>query len=228
MQVRYLGHSCVEIIGAHHILIDPDFVREPAPDVEYILVTHAHRDHIGRVTDVPTGLVIASPDVCDVAERMGVPRDQLRPVAPGDQIANVEVLPGYSSTDDPLYILFKLLFNRRRPDLGGTPLSFWIEDQATLLHIGDAHRADLQLFPDILCLPWRNTPFRSRTYQNVLIQLAGQFCAPYVLPIHHDIPPHDADPAALRGRLPATILDGCGWYTFVKNSLVENKGTALP
>ena len=46
MKVRYLGHSCVEIIGRHHILIDPDFTREPELGVEFICITHAHDDHL--------------------------------------------------------------------------------------------------------------------------------------------------------------------------------------
>ena len=38
MKIRFLGHSCVEIVGKHHILIDPDFTRDPLPNVEYICV----------------------------------------------------------------------------------------------------------------------------------------------------------------------------------------------
>ncbi len=223
MRIRYLGHSCVEIIGRHHILIDPDFVREPEPGVEYILVTHAHHDHIGRVADVPTGLVVASRDVCDIAEKMGMPRGRLRPAAPGDWVANIQVLPGFSGANEPLYVFFYLLFRRRWPEPAGTPLSFWVQDQATLLHIGDAHRADLQVFPDILCLPWRTTPFRANAYQKVLVGMAKRFCAPYVLPIHRDLPPGDADPAELAERVPARVLGGREWYTFEQGQLVEQR-----
>jgi len=48
MKIRYLGHSCVEIIGKHHILIDPDFTRDPLPDVEFICVSHAHKRSHGK------------------------------------------------------------------------------------------------------------------------------------------------------------------------------------
>ena len=128
MKVRYLGHSCVEIVGRYHILIDPDFTRDPEPSVECILGTHAHNDHIGRVAEVPTGLVLAAPDVCDIAARMGTSQERSRPVAPGDQIANIRVLP-----------------------------------------------------------------------------------------IHHDMPPTDADPAELHGRLKARILEGQGWHVLGQN-----------
>ena len=79
MKVRFLGHSCVEIIGQHHILIDPDFTRDPEPGVEYICITHAHKDHIERVAEVPTGLVLAASDVCKIAAGLGVPRERLKP-----------------------------------------------------------------------------------------------------------------------------------------------------
>ena len=83
MKVRFLGHSCIEIIGYRHILIDPDFAIEPESGVEYICVTHGHQDHIGRIAEIPTGLVIASPDVCQMAIQMGVSHHRLRPVQPG-------------------------------------------------------------------------------------------------------------------------------------------------
>ena len=63
MKVRFLEHSSIEIIGRHHILIDPHFTREPEPDVEFTLVTHAHLDHIAKVAEAPTGKKIASQDV---------------------------------------------------------------------------------------------------------------------------------------------------------------------
>lgn len=55
MKIRFLGHSCIEIIGYRHIVIDPDFTTEPEPGVEYICVTHGHQDHIGRIAEIPTG-----------------------------------------------------------------------------------------------------------------------------------------------------------------------------
>jgi L-ascorbate metabolism protein UlaG (beta-lactamase superfamily) len=223
MRVRFLGHSCVEVIGQHHILIDPDFTRDPEPGVEYICITHAHKDHIGRVAEVPTGLVLAASDVCEIAAGMGVPRERLKPVVPGKQIANIQILPGYSRTNDPVYAFFYLLFRRRMPDPGGTSLSFLVKDESTLLHVGDAHEAPLPVTPDIFCLPWRKAPFQPKRYQELLIHLAVQFGAPYVLPIHHDLPHMKADPADLCGRLKAEILDGQGWHVFEHRRLVRGE-----
>jgi len=223
MKVRYLGHSCVEIVGHRHILIDPDFTREPEPGVEYICITHGHRDHIGRVAEVKSGLILAAPDVCEIAARLGVAHERLRPVRPGQQIANIQVLPGFSRVNDPVYTFFYLLFRWRFPQPGGTPLSFLIKDQATLLHIGDAYEAELPLRPDILCLPWRNTPFGARRYKEALIHMAERFSAPYVLPVHHDLPQGTADPNELRGRLNSTLLDGKLWHLFKERHLVAGE-----
>ncbi|HNW94681.1 MAG TPA: MBL fold metallo-hydrolase [Anaerolineaceae bacterium] len=126
MKIRYLGHSCVEIVGRHHILIDPDFTREPLPDVEYICVSHAHKDHLGKVAQIPTGIVLASQDVCEIALKMGVPSSRLQPVSVGEHIDNIEILPGFSVVKDPVYFIFRLLFRFSIPDPGGTPLSFFL------------------------------------------------------------------------------------------------------
>jgi len=219
MRVRYLGHSCIEIIGRHHILIDPDFTRDPEPGVEFICVTHAHKDHIGRVAEIPTGAIVASQDVCEIAGEMGVNRERLLPVTPGEQIANIQILPGYSMVNDPRYTFFYILFRWRFPDAGGTPLSFLIKDEATLLHIGDAHNASLHVQPDILCLPWRKSPVQPKRYKDNLVKMGKQFAAPYILPIHHDLPYARTDPSEIDERLNAVILHGSDWYQFRKNRL---------
>ncbi len=220
MRIRHLGHSCVEITGSHHILIDPDFTCEPERGVEYICITHAHPDHIRRVAEVPDAWVLASQAVCDVAAGLGVPIQRLLAAEPGWKVANIEVLPGFSRVNDPVYTVMYLIFRRRWPQPGGTPLSFLIHDEASVLHLGDAHEASLPVSPDVLCLPWRSTPLMAGRYKERLIRLAEQFGAPYVIPVHHDMPPNDADPGELRGRLEATILDGSGWHTFRGRRLV--------
>jgi L-ascorbate metabolism protein UlaG (beta-lactamase superfamily) len=45
MKVRWLGNSCVEIFGKKHWLIDPNFEVRPKSGVDYILITHEHKDH---------------------------------------------------------------------------------------------------------------------------------------------------------------------------------------
>jgi L-ascorbate metabolism protein UlaG (beta-lactamase superfamily) len=214
MKIRYLGHSCVEILGKHHILIDPDFTHPPLPDVEFICVSHAHKDHIGKIESVSSGLILAAPDVCEIAHKMGIHASRLKPVKVGEQIENIKILPGFSVVKDPMYIILNLFFRFRLPEPGGTPLSFLIQDEADLLHIGDAHEAHLTVRPDILCLPWRTTPFGSKRYKSTVIRTAKQFDAPYILPIHFDLPGTEASPLEIRERISATVLNGENWHRF--------------
>jgi L-ascorbate metabolism protein UlaG (beta-lactamase superfamily) len=45
MRVKWLGNSCVELLGERHFLIDPNFLVEPEDGVELVFVTHEHPDH---------------------------------------------------------------------------------------------------------------------------------------------------------------------------------------
>ncbi len=222
MKIRYLGHSCVEILGKHHILIDPDFTHPPLPDVEFICVSHAHKDHIGQIASVSSGVVLAAPDVCEIAHKMGIPASRLKPVKAGEQKENIKILPGFSVVKDPMYIVVNLFFRFRLPDPGGTPLSFHIQDEADLLHVGDAHHFPIELRPDILCLPWRTSPIRPEKYKSVLIDMAKQVAAPYILPIHYDLPGTEADPFEIRERISATVLNGENWHSFHNKKVLIN------
>ncbi|WP_126425514.1 metal-dependent hydrolase [Brevibacillus marinus] len=60
MEIRYHGHSCVEIAtGEHRLLIDPFLSNNPLAQVkpeeikaDYILITHGHHDHIGDAVQI--------------------------------------------------------------------------------------------------------------------------------------------------------------------------------
>jgi len=214
MKVHYLGHSCIEIIGQHHILIDPDFTREPKPGVEYILVSHAHKDHIARIAEIPTGIVVASKDVCEIASNFGISKDRLFPVTVGDTIGNIQILQGYSMTNDPIYNIFYFLFRWKLPDPGGTPLSFLINDKLSILHIGDAHKVKLDLSPDILCVPWRNTPFGPKQYKKSIIAMIKELSPKYLIPIHFDIEGMQAEPTELSKMVSCEVLYGEDWHNF--------------
>ncbi|MEA2030431.1 MAG: metal-dependent hydrolase [candidate division Zixibacteria bacterium] len=59
-QIRFLGHSCVTITdGDHKLIIDPFINDNPLSpikaddiDVNYILLTHGHSDHIGDAVSI--------------------------------------------------------------------------------------------------------------------------------------------------------------------------------
>ncbi len=213
MKVRWLGHSCIEILGKKHILIDPDYLREPLPDIDYIFITHGHEDHLGKVAEIQAGTVLAAKDVCEIARGQGVPMRRLFAVEPGDMVENVRVLPGYSSVGW-LSELWARLWGRRHKFPGGTPLSFLIEDDLSLLHIGDGHKAPQGVNPDIFCLPYRSAPFWSERFKQSLIGLTERLAPKYVIPIHFDIPPWEANPKELRGRVSGEVIVPTEWVEF--------------
>lgn len=45
MYVRWLGNSCLEVIGKRNILIDPNYKVKPESVPDILLITHEHDDH---------------------------------------------------------------------------------------------------------------------------------------------------------------------------------------
>ncbi|MBB6672717.1 metal-dependent hydrolase [Cohnella nanjingensis] len=74
MNIRYLGHSCLEISdGSHTLIIDPFLSGNPKAQAtadeiraDHILVTHGHNDHVGDTAQIAkkTGAtVVSTPEV---------------------------------------------------------------------------------------------------------------------------------------------------------------------
>jgi len=181
MKIRWLGHSCIEIIGKNHILIDPDYFTEPMPYIDYICITRGHRDHFSKTLKLEPGKIIASSDVCEIARKEGVKEKILIEVKPGDKIDNIKILKGYSPTGFLPEFIGKLI--GAGSDLpGGTPLSFFIEDELSILHLGDGLKVDGNPSVDILCLPYMRFMTRNA------IKLANDINPKYIIPIHFDTP----------------------------------------
>ncbi len=121
VQFRWLGAAGVELTAGHQVLaVDPFFTRPPfrrlwfgraesdrtlaaakLPRCDFILISHAHYDHLMDVPDVArrTGATVCgSPNACRLAAALGVPDGQIRQIGLGDRLHlgafDVEVLPG--------------------------------------------------------------------------------------------------------------------------------------
>lgn len=120
MKFRWLGNSCVEIVGRKHILIDPNYLIDPQPAIDYILVTHEHSDHFDaeKVRKL-SGQIVAPRSVLD---EFGV---DARIVEPGDILENIRVVESFCW--------------KSRGSVG-----YLIEDRRRLLHLGDSTK-----FPEV-------------------------------------------------------------------------------
>ena len=197
MKIRWLGHSCIELIGKKHILIDPDYLSEPMPDIDYICITHGHRDHFGKAAELKTGKIIASNEVCEIAGKEGVKEERLIEAIPGDRIENIRVLKGYSPTGFFTELLGKLIVGNDLP--GGKPLSFIIEDELSILHLGDGLKVDGNPSVDICCLPYMKLMTRKA------VKLAKSINPEYIIPIHFDIP-WSTDPEKIGELVDAKVI----------------------
>lgn len=106
---RWLGVAGLELIAhGHTLLIDPYFTRLPfrklwlgtvEPDhaliadkikgCDFVLITHAHFDHLMDVPDVvrnTDATVYGSPNACRLLDICGVPHDRIREIGAGDKL----------------------------------------------------------------------------------------------------------------------------------------------
>ncbi|MBU8934210.1 MAG: metal-dependent hydrolase [candidate division Zixibacteria bacterium] len=82
-QIRFLGHSCVTITdGDHKLIIDPFLTGNPVAaaeaddiDVNYILLTHGHGDHVGDAVSIGKrckAMVIANYELASLCGKEGL------------------------------------------------------------------------------------------------------------------------------------------------------------
>ena len=184
LKARYLCHSWVEVIGRHHILIPSDFTRNLVLGGEYICITRAHKDHNRWVVEVPTGCVLATVGVCEIAAMLRVSREWRRPVTVGERVANIDIRKDFSQVNNPAYTAFHVLFRHRTPENGSKSIPFKVDDGVTLIHIGDAPELGGKYSPISSVLGGISHPLHSRNCQDILIQTVNQFAAPYIIPLH--------------------------------------------
>jgi L-ascorbate metabolism protein UlaG (beta-lactamase superfamily) len=98
VKITWLGHSCFTIVaGGHRLLVDPFLdandkapVKAAAVEADFILVTHAHFDHIADAAPIAkrTGAaVLANYEVTEWLKREGVAEDKVVAMNPGGAVA---------------------------------------------------------------------------------------------------------------------------------------------
>ncbi|MFN3504593.1 MAG: metal-dependent hydrolase [Caldimicrobium sp.] len=162
MELTYYGHSCFKIVSQEgkKILIDPWLFNPQAPKnvdlgpYDYILITHAHGDHLGEVLKIARTSateVIAIHEIQQYLLMKGIP------TATGMNIG------GTYTTNDLSFTMVKALHSSSFPDgtYGGEPCGFIItlENGLSIYHAGDTGLfGDMTLIgelynPEIALLP---------------------------------------------------------------------------
>lgn len=156
MQLRYLGHSCFEIVHKNNkILIDPFLALVPnynPEGVTHIFVTHGHGDHLGNAIEISkqTGASITAVfELANYCSSKGVSAQGISLGAWIDfPFGKVIAVPAFhsSSTPDGVY--------------AGCPCGFVFNiDGKILYHAGDTClNSEMKIIgdlyePDISCLP---------------------------------------------------------------------------
>ncbi len=212
MEFCWLGVAGIQLKADDQILvIDPYFTRIPLwrvglgrlhPDerlgaehisrCDFVLVTHAHYDHL---MDVPGVLrhsgatVLGSPNTCRLLAASGVPQEQIRLIAAGDALTlgdfRVEVLPAEHGQSPLQGLLSRPLPARLRPPQRvwdyrmDSCLAFLIQAGGRRVLVGAAEYPAGAAATDALFVGVTYSPARYRS----LLQRARP---PVVVPIHWD------------------------------------------
>lgn len=91
MKIRWLGNSCVEVTEERCILIDPNYIVEPDEEVDLVLVTHEHTDHIDKdkLNTLRYKKLIAPASTLELHNLKGIPAKV------GEIIEGVEILESW-------------------------------------------------------------------------------------------------------------------------------------
>ncbi len=221
MRLRWLGCAGIQLeSGGSNILIDPYLTRNRRafpqqelraadfPQVQAVLVTHGHLDHLYDVPEIATvskARVYASGQVCRLLANRGIDQRQLVPLEPGkiyrEGAFSIEPVPSrHVSFDFPLIIgtmlrsLFQLPYLVRlstRFTGAGQVFGFLIEVEGrNIFHLGSAYLNREALGERIV--HFFLVPVQGRTdICGLAAELVAEVRPRYVIPHHHDdfLPP---------------------------------------
>lgn len=153
MQITWLGHSCILLIGSKKVLIDPFIeggsVAGTSPDI--VAVTHGHDDHMGETVAIKKKTV-AITEIAKYLKTKGIPTE-------GMNIGGTHIVDGVSFTMTPA--MHSTFIEEAGPGFsGGSPAGFVIcMDGVRVYHAGDTGLfSDMKLIgelyhPDVALLP---------------------------------------------------------------------------
>ncbi len=192
MKFTYYGHSCFSVeISKKHLLFDPFISPNPlAKDIDidaikpdYILVTHAHSDHIAdveRISKQSAAPLISSFEVCNWFEKKGI--DTLHPMGLG----------GKKQFDFGIVRMVTALHSSSFPDgsYGGNPVGFVINSaEGNFYYAGDtAVTMDMQLIPQYGDMKFAVIPIGDNftTGHEGAFEIARLVKAPKVVGVHYN------------------------------------------
>lgn len=163
--VKWHGHANFQITSANgkNLLIDPWFEGNPScatplsdvKNIDYILVTHDHFDHMGQALDIAqsTGALVVGlvETVAKMQSEMGLPQEQVVNGGFGMNIGGTATLDGIkvtmtqafhsSATGNPSGFIVRLENGKTIYHAGDTGIF------GTMATLGDMYKLDLALLP---------------------------------------------------------------------------------
>ncbi|CAN5901500.1 metal-dependent hydrolase [soil metagenome] len=145
MKLTYYGHSAFAVeTGQHTLLIDPFISGNPhtevAPDSltpSYIILTHAHGDHLGDTVDIAKrsgAKIISSFEIVNYLSNQGVEGHGMNPGGPTEfPFGRVNFTPAWHSSSFP------------DGTYGGMPMGVVVESEGKRVY----HAGDTALFSDM-------------------------------------------------------------------------------
>ena len=222
VQAQWLGHSAFKLTspGGNAILIDPFLSQNPTtPDeykqqnnVDYILLTHGHADHVGDTLDIAeqTGCTVAAPVELSrlLVGKHGLDEDQAIEFNKGgtvefDDFSVTMVSANHSSSFQGDYA----------GEPAGLVVSF--DEDITFYHLGDTNIFyDLELYgelydPDVIAVPMGDHYTMDPKEAAMACEMID---ADYAVPIHYGtMPVLTGDPEDFKTR----TEEACGTEVWI-------------